>query len=483
MMTVYPRTVTALELVDELWSEEEDSTHSGPYFDDGDGGHRDGEGLWVCGLHKECVIYGHHETWPMKLAPRPPKRSKREKKAATSSVVQPQGQQQAEDGDRWPSRQKGLKYIAFINVGMEDRHEDFCLVKRLLGKSGGNVKKLAATHPGLKIRLRGIGSGFLEGSEERGQERREAEMPLRFDVSATDYESYRVACEQLVKLIQELRRHYKRYLRSIDAKGAELEMPEIRVEETRRDDLPLPDPPFRFERSARSSFQDRDTSASNSAPHSLAACLGASRAVAAAMLPSSCQLPVEEASLSPQPTPLLLPVPAAQSSRPSGGCGAASEKPLPASSQGGEKLSAFERAEREKQRRAGQAEITGPTKPEDVASEFRRRLSLSASLHDDEVYDAGDMERRQSLVTDIKAFVRERGPMALTTLANSRSFGARFQKIKSSQSWAEWLLSTPGIRIDENPRKAASYLPSSLVHYEPSVEFANGAQRVPAFPI
>eukprot|EP00971_Amphidinium_carterae_P212995 4227450-Amphidinium_carterae.1 len=77
-----------------------------------------------------------------------------------------------------------------IKVGLED-DDEFCLVKRILGKGGNNMRNIADTC-NAKVRLRGIGSGFLEGAEGK-----EANMPLQLNVSCVDYEAYEMAVDRV----------------------------------------------------------------------------------------------------------------------------------------------------------------------------------------------------------------------------------------------------------------------------------------------
>merc|ERR1719401_2921706 len=81
------------------------------------------------------------------------------------------------------------KFICVFQVGLED-DEEFCLVKRILGKAGNNMRRIAEDC-NAKVRLRGIGSGFLEGSDGK-----EASMPLQLNVSCTEFESYLDAVER-----------------------------------------------------------------------------------------------------------------------------------------------------------------------------------------------------------------------------------------------------------------------------------------------
>merc|ERR1712136_289336 len=82
-----------------------------------------------------------------------------------------------------------------------------------------------------KVRLRGIGSGFLEGADGR-----EANMPLQLNVSCTDFDSYRAAAERVATLLRDLYKHFRRYMRS---KGMDPPELKISLEEVRRDDLNL----------------------------------------------------------------------------------------------------------------------------------------------------------------------------------------------------------------------------------------------------
>ena len=54
-------------------------------------------------------------------------------------------------------------------------------MKRILGKGGNNMRRIAEDC-NAKVRLRGIGSGFLEGAEGK-----EANMPLQLNVSCTEW--------------------------------------------------------------------------------------------------------------------------------------------------------------------------------------------------------------------------------------------------------------------------------------------------------
>lgn len=120
------------------------------------------------------------------------------------------------------------KFICVFAIGLEDDQE-FCLVKRILGKGGNNMRRIAEEF-NAKIRLRGIGSGFLEGADKT-----EANMPLQLNVSCVTFEEYCGAVQHVETLLTELYKHYRRYARS-----RHLAIPYVKVslEELRRDDWP-----------------------------------------------------------------------------------------------------------------------------------------------------------------------------------------------------------------------------------------------------
>lgn len=55
------------------------------------------------------------------------------------------------------------------------------------------------SHEGVKLRLRGRGSGFLEGPEQR-----ESNDPLNLCVSSKDKEKFIFACQEVEKLLDKV---------------------------------------------------------------------------------------------------------------------------------------------------------------------------------------------------------------------------------------------------------------------------------------
>lgn len=80
-----------------------------------------------------------------------------------------------------------------FTIGIEEEPK-FRVVRRLIGEHGKHVKRIAEVSGGAKLRLRGRGSGFLEGPEQE-----ESSDPLMMCVSAPDERSYGIA----VRLLRE----------------------------------------------------------------------------------------------------------------------------------------------------------------------------------------------------------------------------------------------------------------------------------------
>lgn len=113
-------------------------------------------------------------------------------------------------------------------IGVADDAE-FVVVKRLLGKGSLNMRKIA-DECNAKLRLRGIGSGFLE------TDNMEADMPLQLHVSCETYADYTQAIKKVGHLLNTVYIHHRRFCRS---KSREPLLLSVNVQELRRDDLGL----------------------------------------------------------------------------------------------------------------------------------------------------------------------------------------------------------------------------------------------------
>ena len=93
--------------------------------------------------------------------------------------------------------------------------KEFQIAKRLIGNKGENMKKIIDEcklisnnnyNDNVKLRLRGKGSGFKEGSENK-----ESEEPLHLCISAKNKEEMKKACECVNDLLNKIYEDYKNY--------------------------------------------------------------------------------------------------------------------------------------------------------------------------------------------------------------------------------------------------------------------------------
>ncbi|CAJ1410325.1 unnamed protein product [Effrenium voratum] len=183
-------------------------------------------------------VDGFFRTWLADCEPRSEPEGRRHSwlQRKGQYLVLPAGPCERSDG-------KG-SFVCVIFVQLEE-DEEFCLVKRLLGKGGCNMKEVAESFDA-RLRLRGIGSGFLENGQE-------AQVPLEIQVSCASFWNYLSSVASVAILLEDLYFHYGRYARS---KGLEGPMLKVKVKELRRSDhglyapsghfcRPGPEPPVR----------------------------------------------------------------------------------------------------------------------------------------------------------------------------------------------------------------------------------------------
>jgi len=86
-----------------------------------------------------------------------------------------------------------------------DNDKEFQIARRVIGKSGANMKRIVATTDA-KLRLRGRGSGYLEGYN-----RAESPEPLHLCVSAPTREGYEEAVRRVTELLESIFKEYQEY--------------------------------------------------------------------------------------------------------------------------------------------------------------------------------------------------------------------------------------------------------------------------------
>eukprot|EP00927_Polykrikos_kofoidii_P001610 TRINITY_DN10612_c0_g1_i2.p1 TRINITY_DN10612_c0_g1~~TRINITY_DN10612_c0_g1_i2.p1 ORF type:complete len:286 (+),score=45.16 TRINITY_DN10612_c0_g1_i2:73-930(+) len=220
----FPRNISAFDLL-ENDSDSDSSIFCGfANIDSEDADEEGGEGgcgrtsMMECGAGLSQPTH----TTSSDVASQNPLQVREQKRLASSRFILPKGKEGVPGA---------TKFVCAIHIGMNDPTGEFCLVKRILGKGGSNMKTVASDF-NARIRLRGIGSGFLEG-----EQKKEAEMPLRLDVSCCSFEEYCGVVDRLVDLLQILYGHYRRYLTVSRAVFPLTKA--VSVRELRRDDLGL----------------------------------------------------------------------------------------------------------------------------------------------------------------------------------------------------------------------------------------------------
>jgi hypothetical protein len=99
----------------------------------------------------------------------------------------------------------GRKYTCRFEIPANMDHE-FGVAKRIIGQKGANMKKIVSALPSIdaaKLRLRGRGSGFLEGPFKQ-----ESSEALHLCVSCRDSESYSIVIREVTSLLEDV---YKQY--------------------------------------------------------------------------------------------------------------------------------------------------------------------------------------------------------------------------------------------------------------------------------
>eukprot|EP00418_Pyrodinium_bahamense_P072581 CAMPEP_0179088316 /NCGR_PEP_ID=MMETSP0796-20121207/40178_1 /TAXON_ID=73915 /ORGANISM="Pyrodinium bahamense, Strain pbaha01" /LENGTH=458 /DNA_ID=CAMNT_0020785845 /DNA_START=203 /DNA_END=1579 /DNA_ORIENTATION=- len=106
-----------------------------------------------------------------------------------------------------PPHAKGVrKYTCRFLIGIENDKE-FQVARRIIGAKGANMKRIVRLTEA-KLRLRGMGSGYFEGTGQK-----ESCEPLQLCVSCTSADGYKTAVRQVEELLKRVYEEYKQYCR------------------------------------------------------------------------------------------------------------------------------------------------------------------------------------------------------------------------------------------------------------------------------
>merc|ERR1719230_1835839 len=132
----------------------------------------------------------------------------------------PHMQIQKRKGPRNQDRQtepKPEKFLCRFPIGIEEDNR-FRVVGRLIGPGGERVKEIAL-ESGAKLRIRGRGSNFREGPEQK-----ESTDPLMLCVSAPDQSSFDLAVARVTELLEAVYDEYGEF-----CKQRKLPVPQLAV--------------------------------------------------------------------------------------------------------------------------------------------------------------------------------------------------------------------------------------------------------------
>ena len=106
-----------------------------------------------------------------------------------------------------------VKYTCKFEIQIRNDKE-FQVARRLIGSKGHHMKRIVSkcshgaghAHDVVKLRLRGRGSGFKEGPEQK-----ESDEPLHMCISSKFEDKYRVAVAEVEKLLKQVYRDYAKF--------------------------------------------------------------------------------------------------------------------------------------------------------------------------------------------------------------------------------------------------------------------------------
>lgn len=120
--------------------------------------------------------------------------------------------------DSGAAPQSVRKHTCRFDIGI-DNDKEFQVARRIIGQKGSNMKKIVDAS-GAKLRLRGKGSGYLEGPLKQ-----ESPEPLHLCVSCTTQKGYTEAVRAVSEILESVYTDYRKF-----RKAKRLpEMPDVRV--------------------------------------------------------------------------------------------------------------------------------------------------------------------------------------------------------------------------------------------------------------
>jgi len=120
------------------------------------------------------------------------------------SNPKPQNSARKPQGKKAAARKTPQKLLCRYRVCIE-QDRAFNVVRKLLGDKGSHMKKINES-TGAKLRIRGRGSGFLEGPDQI-----EADEPLMVCISAPSSEGFEIAVQAVENLLESVHDQYRKF--------------------------------------------------------------------------------------------------------------------------------------------------------------------------------------------------------------------------------------------------------------------------------
>lgn len=121
-------------------------------------------------------------------------------------VITPGGTHAPALAEKSPHVKGVRKFTCRFLIGIENDKE-FQVARRIIGAKGANMKRIVRQTEA-KLRLRGMGSGYFEGTGQK-----ESSEPLQLCVSCTSNEGYKTAVRQVDELLKRVYDEYKQFCR------------------------------------------------------------------------------------------------------------------------------------------------------------------------------------------------------------------------------------------------------------------------------
>ena len=157
-------------------------------------------------------------------------------------VWDPYSIQKMQQPESVPARASVRKFTCRFDIGIENEKQ-FQVARRIIGQKGCNMKKIVDVS-GAKLRLRGKGSGYMEGPTKS-----ESPEPLHLCVSCTSETGYNAAVQAVTEILEGVYEDYAKFRRqrSMDPLEPKVLLREMPLNEQKDTSFDYPSSPERYD--------------------------------------------------------------------------------------------------------------------------------------------------------------------------------------------------------------------------------------------